>query len=280
MGRHLSLQFNANVLGAAEGIALNPAVNSVDLLTPMKASPTITHCSTQSQAPVLKGVFVLSAVYLVQEHGRWFAAGIPDELPLASCSPYPGGGPTTDIANAFKIFGLWQPVIFHGANNWLEKLVGGWSVSGNSSPITPAFPADPVHTNIAGGSLYYQGSNNNQLRPAAYLGGAGRNTSNGAFWSGPGGANQSSFNQTLIPTAPLSHFTIPTYTPRHRSLPATFAPPAFLGVARNALNGPNYRDVDASLTRSSGIPKVPVLAENAVEPVPVSTPLICSITSI
>ena len=31
MGRHLSLQFNANVLGAAEGIALNPAVNSVDL---------------------------------------------------------------------------------------------------------------------------------------------------------------------------------------------------------------------------------------------------------
>jgi hypothetical protein len=128
--------------------------------------------------------------------------------------------------------------------------------------IRTGFPWTPVYTNIAGGSLYYQGSNNNQLRPAAYLGGAGRNTSNGAFKSGPGGANQSSFNQNY-PNGALSYFTIPTYTPVTAPFPATFAAPELPGVARNALDGPNYRDVDASLTKSFGIPKVPVLGENA-----------------
>jgi hypothetical protein len=34
-------------------------------------------------------------------------------------------------------------------------------------------------------------------------------------------------------------------------------------VARNFLTGPNYRDVDATISKAFGIPKLPVLGENA-----------------
>ena len=34
-------------------------------------------------------------------------------------------------------------------------------------------------------------------------------------------------------------------------------------MARNFLTGPNYRDVDATLSKAFGIPKLPVLGENA-----------------
>jgi hypothetical protein len=42
-----------------------------------------------------------------------------------------------------------------------------------------------------------------------------------------------------------------------------FGPPQDPGVARNFLTGPNYRDVDATLGKAFGIPKLPVLGENA-----------------
>lgn len=30
-----------------------------------------------------------------------------------------------NVANAFKLFGMWQPVLFHGNYGWLEKVAGG-----------------------------------------------------------------------------------------------------------------------------------------------------------
>jgi hypothetical protein len=35
------------------------------------------------------------------------------------------------------------------------------------------------------------------------------------------------------------------------------------GIARNSFNGPGYRDVDASLAKAFGLPKMPVLGEDA-----------------
>ena len=35
-----------------------------------------------------------------------------------------------DVAKAFKLLGMWQPVFFHGNNSWVEKIAGGWSLSG------------------------------------------------------------------------------------------------------------------------------------------------------
>ena len=39
-------------------------------------------------------------------------------------------GPITMSARRSKLYGLYQPVLFHGSHAWLEKVAGGWSVSG------------------------------------------------------------------------------------------------------------------------------------------------------
>jgi hypothetical protein len=46
------------------------------------------------------------------------------------------------------------------------------------------------------------------------------------------------------------------------SFPATAAPPA-PGIRRNSLNGPDYNDLDASLSKGFGLPSFHVLGENA-----------------
>jgi hypothetical protein len=61
----------------------------------------------------------------------------------------------------------------------------------------------------------------------------------------------------------LQYFTVPTYTPVTGPIPQTFGPPQNPGVARNFLSGPNYRDVDATLSKAFGIPKLPILGEDA-----------------
>jgi hypothetical protein len=167
-----------------------------------------------------------------------------------------------NVGQAFKIYGLWQPVLFQG-NSLLEKLAGGWSISGIFN-LHSGFPWTPTYGNITNGSLYYQGSgygtNGIFLRPAAYKGGAGNSQSNNAFKTGAGVGGTYNSN---YPQGALAYFTVPTYTPVTGPFPQTFGPPQNPGVARNFLTGPIYRDVDATLSKAFGIPKVPVLGENA-----------------
>jgi hypothetical protein len=61
----------------------------------------------------------------------------------------------------------------------------------------------------------------------------------------------------------LAYFTIPTYTTVTASFPAEYPAPQAPGVARNSLDGPNYRDLDATVTKAFGLPRMPVLGENA-----------------
>ncbi len=76
-----------------------------------------------------------------------------------------------NVGTAFKLFGMWQPVFFHGSKNWLEKIAGGWSLSGIWN-WHGGFPWSPV-VSVNGGSLYCGTCGYSQLLPAAYLGGAG-----------------------------------------------------------------------------------------------------------
>jgi hypothetical protein len=43
----------------------------------------------------------------------------------------------------------------------------------------------------------------------------------------------------------------------------TVGPPPQPGIQRNSLNGPGYNDLDATLTKAFGLPKMRVLGENA-----------------
>src|SRR5882672_4870750 len=154
-----------------------------------------------------------------------------------------------NVGKAFKLFGMWQPVFFHGSRGWMEKVAGGWSLSGIFNNHS-GFPWTPVVNIPGGGSLYCGNCGYSQLLPAAYLGGAGSSTSNDQFKTGSnyskGGA---------------AYFSTPTFTAFQGSNFGSALPQT--GIRRNSLNGPGYRDVDMTLAKAFGLPTIPVLGESA-----------------
>jgi hypothetical protein len=153
------------------------------------------------------------------------------------------------VGKAFKLYGTWQPVIFHGEKGWLEKLVGGWTLSPILNLHT-GFPWTPL-VSVVGGSLYCGTCGYGTLFPAAYLGGAGTSTSNDAFKTG---ANYSKGGTAYFSTPTYTAFTGPNFGAANPPAP---------GVGRNSLNGPGYKAVDATLVKAFGLPIMPVLGENA-----------------
>src|SRR5262249_38941856 len=132
--------------------------------------------------------------------------------------PYNGdlnyGRSDFDIGKAFKIYGMWQPVFFRGSHSWMEKVIGGWSLSGIFT-VHSGFPWTPVVS--LNGSLYCGNCGYGQLLPAAYLGGAGTSTSTDAF---------KTVAASNFPNGGMAYFTPPiatTYTGNNfgNSLPQT-----------------------------------------------------------
>ena len=142
-----------------------------------------------------------------------------------------------------KLFGIWNPTFFRG-NNWMEKIAGGWQISGILNWHT-GFPWTPIY-NGTSCNVIYTGSGYCDLRPGAYLGGAGSDYSNDTFQrtngNFPGGAYQ--------------YFTVPTYASDN-----TIPPPP--GVGRNSFRGPGFFGLDMSFQKSFGLPSMKVLGENA-----------------
>jgi hypothetical protein len=162
-----------------------------------------------------------------------------------------------NVGNSFKLFGMWQPVIFRGSKGWLEKVAGDWSLSGIWNWHS-GFPYTPNVSTQGAGNLYCSNCGYNQLLPAAYLGGAGTSTSNKAFEqiAGPGSAN--------FPNGGAAYFMAPTYT-LYNCTPdcSGTSVPQSPGVSRNSLTLPGYKDVDLTLAKGFGLPKMPVLGESA-----------------
>ena len=155
---------------------------------------------------------------------------------------YLRGSSDFDVRNNFKTYGIWTPSIFK-KNGWAEKILGGWQISGILNWHS-GFPWTPLYSNT-GCNVTFANSGYCNLRPAAYLGGAGTDYSNATFEKAGGN----------FPNGALAYFTVPTF-------PATGIPPA-PSVGRNVLRGPNYFDTDMTLQKSFGLPKMPILGENA-----------------
>ncbi|MHB1794378.1 MAG: outer membrane beta-barrel protein [Acidobacteriaceae bacterium] len=256
MSRHLIRQYNYNALAAAVGIPFNPKLGSVDFYS---------NDSNSAYNSMLAG--------LQHQFARWFQADIEydwsksmdDGSQPYSEEPYPEhrranwGRSDYNVQNAFKISGLWQPVFFHG-NSWLEKTVGGWSLGGIMNLHT-GFPWTPLYSNTQC-NLYYEGSGYCNLYPGKYLGGAGHDKSNTAFESGPQSPT-GGFNKNYSRGA-LNYFTVPAFTLPTGPFPLTAPPPPLPGVARNFLTGPGYKDVDITLIKDFGFPKMRVLGNGAI----------------
>jgi hypothetical protein len=165
-----------------------------------------------------------------------------------------------NVANAFKLYGMWQPVFFHGNNNWVEKIAGGWSLSGIFNWHS-GFPWNPEISIPGGQSLYCGQCGYGGVLPAAYLGGAGDSTSSDAF-KGPVSSN---YPLAGTPAGAAAYFSTPAYTAYSCNPTCTSGTglPQSPGVARNSLTLPGYKDVDLTLTKGFGLPKMPVLGENA-----------------
>jgi hypothetical protein len=154
-----------------------------------------------------------------------------------------------DVRHNLKIYGVWTPRIFRGSNSWMEKIAGGWTVTGIINAHT-GFPFTPFYNVQVVGvpnscSLVFVNSNFCSVRPGAFLGGAGTDFSNSGFEKGSNNFSNPS----------TSYFAPPDLT-------AGGLPPA-PGIARNSFRGPRYSSVDATLAKAFGLPRMRVLGENA-----------------
>jgi carboxypeptidase family protein len=186
-----------------------------------------------------------------------------------------------DTRHAFKVFGVWTPTIFRGSNGWMEKLVGGWTLSGILNAHT-GFPWTPLYnfegaTDIgtvggqlfdpvfnfganAGGSSSSSGSS--AYLPAAYNG--GYHPDYRASAANPGGGSGFFTPPTLVPGT-LFDCLFPNPDPVlcPAGQQGFGALPTAPGVGRNSFTGPGYFDFDATLGKSFGLPKMPILGEGA-----------------
>lgn len=148
-----------------------------------------------------------------------------------------------DVPHDFKTWGVYTPSFFTGRRDWLNKVAGGWTLSGIMS-VHSGYPWTPTYSNT-GNNVVYPNSGFGTLRPAAYAGGAGSDYGNSTFMRPNGN----------FPQGALAYFTVPTW-------PATGIPPA-PGVGRNTFRGPRYFGLDATLAKAFGLPNTKWFGENA-----------------
>jgi len=268
VGRHLLYNYDANALGEIMGAPQNPLVNGVN-----------TFCSggKSSNNMMLAGLkHQFSHTFSAEGQFTWGHSMDTDSGPY-SRDPYlynpeySYGRSDFDINRSFKVFGVWQPVIFHGSHSWAEKIVGGWTFSGimtlhSGYGWTPVFQAPH--------QFYCDSCNYGylNLRPH-YLGGAGNSTSNNAFKTGsnfpdyqgstpPAVANANTgANHNLFSN---KYFSIPDFsgaiTDDSGQSSRSYIPVP--GIDRNVFPGPGYRDVDFTFAKAFGFPNTRVLGEN------------------
>ncbi len=256
--RHLTRQYNLNALLGGEGVALNQQISDVDWYANDANSnfnaflAEIQHQFSHSfqldgQYRYAKSMDQGSQPYYVDQY-VW--------------NPQLAWGPSDwDIRNLVKVWGVWQPGYFHAnEHSWVRSLLGGWSVSGIFNWHS-GFPWTPVYSNIDGSNIcnlvYNTGcatpnGSNFQLRPATYSGGAGSSQSIDTFKTGNGNFSGIATGTTAGAGAP--YFTAPTYVNCTLPYPETCPIPQAPGVGRNSFRGPRYLDLDATISKSFGIP--------------------------
>jgi hypothetical protein len=235
LSRNLLFHENPNALPAALGYPLNLQIGGGDYWS------SLGYGNYNAMLAELKHTF--SQRFMADVQFTWSksmdtSSGPYFEQPYVLHVSQNYGRSDFDAEKAFKMYAVWQPVIFHG-NNMLEKIAGGWTLTGIFNLHT-GFPWSPV-VNVP--ALYCSSCGYSTVFPAAYLGGAGSSTSNDAFKTG-----------SNYPNGGAAYFSAPTITGN--------IPPA-PGVHRNSLNGPGYRSVDMTLAKAFGLPNMPILGENA-----------------
>ena len=179
-GHHSQYNYDANALGQITGAPQNPLINSIN---------TFGSQGKSNNNMMLAGIkHQFSHTFSAEAQYTWAHSMDTDSGPY-SRDPYlynpkfSYGRSDFDVNQSFKLFGVWEPVIFHGGHAWAEKAAGGWSLSGIMTPIYTGYGWTPFYT--APHQFYCNTCNYGypSLRPI-YLGGGGNSTSNDAFKTG------------------------------------------------------------------------------------------------
>jgi hypothetical protein len=261
LGRHLLYNYDATALGEIQGAPQNPLVNSVN---------TFGSSGTSNNNMMLTGLkYQFSHTFSAEAQFTWAHSMDTDSGPYSRDAylynpGYSYGRSDFDVNKSLKVFGVWQPVIFHGGHAWEEKVAGGWSLSGILT-LHSGFGWTPVYS--APHQIYCNTCNYGyeNLRPH-YLGGAGNSTSNDAFKTGSNFPNSGAANTgTNNDQFSNNYFEVPNYADAITDNPGqsttNFIPPP--GLDRNTFPGPGYRDVDFTIAKAFGLPDMRVLGENA-----------------
>ena len=273
--RHLLEHYNIYDAASASGIAFNPLVGGITYYAD--------DGSARFNALLLELKHSFSQSFSLDTQYR-LSHGIDSGSNAYSSGYYPWNLATGfatsdyDVRHAFKMFGVWSPTIFHGSQSWVEKMAGGWSLSGilnahTGFPWTPLYNfqgasdfgvGDPVFNfggAGAGGSSSNSGNQAGIYMPGAYKGGFTANFGSSAATAGGGSAFFTPPNLSggvlfpcLFPNPPAS------LCPSGRQPLGPL--PTKPGIARNSFHGPGYFDIDATLSKSFGIPKMKLVGEN------------------
>ena len=246
VSRNIFFHENPNATPAALGYALNPQIGGGDFWSALGRG------NYNAMLAELKHDFTHQ--FMADVQFTWAKSldnsSAPYSEQIYAFNPNENYGRSDyNVSKALKIYGMWQPVFFHGNRGWIEKIAGGWGLSGILN-LHSGFPWTPL-VSVNGGSLYCGTCGYTTLLPSAYLGGAGTSTSNDQFKTG---AN--------YPNGGAAYFATPTYTAYSGSAFGNSLPQG-PGIDRNSLNGPGYKDVDLTLLKAFGIPNNRVLGEGA-----------------
>ncbi len=268
--RHLTEHYNLYDAAASLGFAFNPAVNGVTYYA--------NDGNSNFNALLLELKHEFANSFMIDTQYR-YSHSID-----SGSNAYAGGfyqynlgtGYATsdyDTRHAFKLYGIYSPRIFRGENSWLEKIAGGWSISGilnahTGFPWTPVYNQgdldggfDPVYNFGQFGAGSSSNAGNGQILPAAYLGGFKSNYRSNASVTGGGSAFFTSPNVSggvlftcLFPNPPVAQ------CPAGQQ--ALGPIPTVPGIHRNIFTGPGYFDVDATLSKAFGLPTMKIIGEN------------------
>jgi hypothetical protein len=268
---HLMYNYDANGYGDIVGAPLNSLVNSVNTFGNFGSS------SNNMMLAALNHQFAhgfSTNAQFTWAHSMDKDSGPYSRDPYLYNTAYSYGRSDFDINHMFKLYGVWQPILFHG-HGWEEKVAGGWSLGGIMT-FHSGYGWTPVYT--APHQIYCNLCNYGytSLRPH-YLGHAGNKASNDAFETGsnfanPGTAVTGTPITVSCQTAPIAnyeftnnYFSVPNYFNAITDCPGqsttTFIPPP--GDVRNTFPGPGYRDVDINIGKAFGLPNMKILGENA-----------------
>jgi hypothetical protein len=181
MSRHLTRQYNLNQVYGALGYALNPMVNDVDWYA-QDGNSRLNALLTGLQHRFSQS-FQLNMEYRLAS--SWDNGSGPYTVSNYQWNPNADWGPSDfDVRHAFKMWGIYSPRLFQGNRGWLEKIGGGWSISGILNAHS-GYPFTPLYFNATCNITYASGAcvngSTSQLLPTGYLGGAHAGSSNNNF---------------------------------------------------------------------------------------------------